>query len=533
MSVNKTIFPGFVDVPQLEDTAIHYSNSAGLLNLSRVSKTAQKKLNNSFFLERLWQEYPCLAENKDKLFVVLFKNHPTLCGKILCRAFFQGSLQMSFSFFMEETPKICQLKQSEKQLCQSQYKEICGSYYKDPKSPIHQASEKRKAAKQQLEQCDAPYEAAEKRLQAAHSREESCTISRMFSEQPNHYFPNQEIAGWLKAGTDEEIAPLKKEHLSDYYLVFRKNLMWEAVSKEQSSEASIEFQRQQAPDTFELVVEMENDPEYKMWNQCLVESGSCQQNYYALEQQRILCENKIKEIDKDLAVLNPSHLKELKMISSHFCSSGIFSRLTRLEKRKSICENDLKFGKMMLNGLLETGPEEYGGQVEYDRRISFTSNGIESRRGAIAEINQDIDSTFSSILGKKDEPVKRNYLLFFARCQTALEKEFKKEANRVKLSIQTPILKECLSLLKEAIETKEAGKKPSSVLVDKIRSRINSLDREYKKVIWGTLYVNCAGAEALNIPRWSEYSFPGFLTDLEDIVTKALNGQLVIGQLMI
>jgi hypothetical protein len=522
MSINRTIFPGFVDIPELETISIDYSNDASLLTLSTVSTTARAKLNNAFFIERLWQQHPWLAESKDKRFVELFKNHPTLCGKIACGAFAKGSLKVSFPFFIDETPKLCKLKQAEKQAFQFQNKEICGAYHKDPKSLIHQASEKMKAAKQQPRLiAESRPEAALARIEAMHSEEERSLIFGLIMLQPNRYFPNREIARWLIDGTDAEIAPLKKECLSDYLQCFKFAVMGQALALCAGEPTPAVMVA--CPDFFELVKQVENDEEYQVLKRHVVEAQGCINDYEVLEKKRKLCEEKIESADKILSLLNPvvskpSHLKELKMMWPQFCSSDYSDELVDLENRKKTVEIDLKSYKEELKNLqkaLSTGAVD----KDYcESRITSAENVIDNSNSFYRAINNRINSIYFSVLSKKVDPAQQNYIQFFVRHQTALKEEFKAELVRDKAGAQASILAKCLPLIQSAIE----GKNPSSALLKQIYSSIGLLEREHRVVIWGTLY-DRYGKKSKDT-KWSENNFHKFLPELKALVTTVFEG---------
>ena len=524
MSINRTIFPKFVDVPEVENATFGYSNTASLLSLSDVSKTARKKLDNAFFVARFWQEHPWLAESKEKRFVTLFENHPTLCGKILCGAFLKGRLKMSFPFFIEETPKICKLKQAEKQQCQSQNKEICGAYYKDPKSLIHQASEKKKAAEQQHKLICGDRAAAFKRLEATHSQEERENIIGLILLQPNHYFPNGEIAGWLMAGTDEEIAPLKKGFLSDYLSSFKLVLMGYALGLSQGMPTPPVMLN--CPDFLELVKQVEKDEEYLIWKRHTTEAQNCVNNYNALEKKRKLCEEKIEKADKTLSFLNPvvskpSHLNELTMMWFQLCRSPYSADLISRENDKKGNESDLKKYKKELNRMqkaLSTGIVDKG---YCERQIASLNNLIGGANTYSNVINASVNSVYSMVFNKEVEHFKQNYIQFFIRHQTALKGEFEAELVRDKAGVQASILAKCLPLIQSAIEIQNAGKKPSSSLLDQIRSSICSLEGEHQKTIWGGLYDRCA--KKVNELGWSKRHFPKFLGELNNLATIVFN----------
>jgi hypothetical protein len=520
MSINRTIFPGFVDVPELETTTIGHSNDASLLTLSTVSTTARAKLNNAFFVERLWQQHPWLAESKDKCFVELFKNHPTLCGKIACGAFMKGSLKISFSFFIDEAPKICKLKQAEKQLCQSQNKEICGAYYKDPKSLIHHASQEMKAAQQQYNQATAGSEMV-KRLEAVHPKGELNNIFLIIVRQPNHYFPNMQIAGWLKNGTAEEIAPLKKEYLSDYLLCFKQSLMGFAWGMSQGL-ALPGFPADHS-DFVELIKQASNGEEYKVWKQYPEKAKKCVNDYVALEKTRKLCEEKIEETDKALSSLtpmisNPSHLKEIKTMWSQFCGSQYFGELVDLENRKKSVEIDLKSYKEELGNVQKAISAKALDKEFCERLIAKTDNMINNANSLYKAINNRINSIYFSVLNKKVDPAQQNFLQFFVRHQTALKEEFEAELARDKAGAQASILARCLPLIQSAIE----GKNPSSALLKQIYSTIGLLEREHRVVIWGTLY-NRLGNGSKDT-KWSENNFHKFLPELKGLATTVFEG---------
>ncbi len=149
---NSTIFSGLVwDV---QPKIIYFCDTNSQLQLSQVNKLANNFLSNfPHFHDRFYGQHPCLVPY-DKLFTVLISDSNSNCWKILCKVMDPACrvplpVPFSQSFFEQTKPHVMEKLYSERQGLEEQRKAICGSYIKDPASPIDQAWKQYEEAKQE------------------------------------------------------------------------------------------------------------------------------------------------------------------------------------------------------------------------------------------------------------------------------------------------------------------------------------------------------------------------------------------------
>jgi len=134
-----TIFNQLCMPSNIELHMISFLPHEDQVTLSGVNKNAYKMLSNDDYFYKLFLMKYCSFETGEKCLEkqleILCSRHPSNCWKVAC-CFFQAS-RMNFSnaFFNEEIPHL----EKEISRCESRIKEICGNYYEDPSSPIHQA----------------------------------------------------------------------------------------------------------------------------------------------------------------------------------------------------------------------------------------------------------------------------------------------------------------------------------------------------------------------------------------------------------
>lgn len=119
----------------IDKLIISHSDIDSQLNLILVNRAAFAALSNEHFKKLFATLHPHLAKSPF-VFQVLKTFHPSTCWKVACWALAKPYRQMTNLGFLKEAPsQLVRLAESNAQ----EYKKICGSHYKDPASPIHQA----------------------------------------------------------------------------------------------------------------------------------------------------------------------------------------------------------------------------------------------------------------------------------------------------------------------------------------------------------------------------------------------------------
>jgi TolA-binding protein len=144
-----TIFPNTPS--DIQKVIILKCNPTGLIKLSGVNREASALLSNEFFKKLYDDQYPNLAV-LDLLFGKLCSYHPSNCWKVVCQVMdpswkgYQGedktvsiALRLSPSFVQEAKSAAVLKLESEKEKDVNRIKEICGTHFEDPHSPIDQA----------------------------------------------------------------------------------------------------------------------------------------------------------------------------------------------------------------------------------------------------------------------------------------------------------------------------------------------------------------------------------------------------------
>ncbi len=144
-----TIFPNTPS--DIQKVIILKCNPTGLIHLSGVNKEASTLLSNEFFKKLHDDQHPYLAVF-DRLFGKLCSYHPLNCWKVVCQVTdpswkgYQGedktvsiALRLSPSFVQEANSAAVLELESEKEKVVKRIKEICGTHFEDPLSPIDQA----------------------------------------------------------------------------------------------------------------------------------------------------------------------------------------------------------------------------------------------------------------------------------------------------------------------------------------------------------------------------------------------------------
>ena len=110
--------------------------------LSGVNKKAYQVLSNDSYFYDLFLKKYCSLEQGEKRLEGQLKHlcflHPSNCWKVACCVFQASRINFSQQFFDEALPKEVAHLSEEKNRCELRKKKICGDFYEDPSSPIHQ-----------------------------------------------------------------------------------------------------------------------------------------------------------------------------------------------------------------------------------------------------------------------------------------------------------------------------------------------------------------------------------------------------------
>src|ERR1700733_1431527 len=144
--IKMAIFPK--TTPDIDNIIIRYANAdpRSLAKLSRTSTKAYLRLSNEGHFKQLFAaEHPLLAIAKD-VFFQLRTYHPEFCWGIVCCLMQEDYTPFPKEFLERAFPSLtCDLNlqksaiQARLQETEHKIQSICGSYYQDPNSPIHQA----------------------------------------------------------------------------------------------------------------------------------------------------------------------------------------------------------------------------------------------------------------------------------------------------------------------------------------------------------------------------------------------------------
>jgi hypothetical protein len=141
-----SIFPN--SCPDADRRIVTFSPAKERVVLSGVNRTAYKVLSNDpHFKNLFFQLFPCFNNGMGKLQYVC-DNYPENCWKVNCCVLEQNgpSFTTRFNFSFLSTPFPAQLYLV-KSNYESRLKAICGEPHENPSSPIHQARQAAKRAK--------------------------------------------------------------------------------------------------------------------------------------------------------------------------------------------------------------------------------------------------------------------------------------------------------------------------------------------------------------------------------------------------
>ncbi len=129
---------------EVQALIIPFCSTYSLLSLSSANKSAFEYLPNvNFFQKHYFEQHP-LLKPYDKLYTVLLTTHPSNCWKVMCKVMDAqwGPMNSSFAnrvrpeFLEEAHPKNVERINTQIKAWEEKNKEICGSYFEDPSSPI-------------------------------------------------------------------------------------------------------------------------------------------------------------------------------------------------------------------------------------------------------------------------------------------------------------------------------------------------------------------------------------------------------------
>ena len=233
----RTVFENLC--PEIEENVFVFTDGMGLNQLSRVDKFSLSFFTNDKFKQIFESRYPYLSESFHFCFLKEFR--PDICWKFATAVleepedFFKKRLNQSFIF--AGFPYLCKIYEKEKAALESEKKEICGSYPFDPSSPIHQAYERSQIM---LENSCTPELAdilqmihPEEELELAEERIEDILESCPSEDARKNfnglleYFIDQ-----TEKVSDEELAPLKREHVPIYVRMIKELIEFSKLKAE-------------------------------------------------------------------------------------------------------------------------------------------------------------------------------------------------------------------------------------------------------------------------------------------------------------
>jgi len=471
--------------PELNDIIIYNMDIPSCLALSQVSTLAQAALTNGFFQNRFFNEYPLLKKFQNDLFPLLYTTHPDCCWKIVCDVFskeFPSQIasvrvcaqhntkkrNISFQFFIHQTPSMCRTFELAKTQCQSQRTEICGIHFQDPNSPIHKAWKAIKTKEQENQFLENKFRETQNALQPFHQGEMR-SILKLLHQQGEQLFPNGEIGEELRNAADEDILPLKRECFPLYSLLLK--LMQETSTTK-------------------------------------LKLKELKSAYQQLERKRVdLLKNQDKiESSLDLLIpFLPETQEGIELIDRMDDYHAYFQFLEEKEILKMRLESTQEeFMHFKLYGFL--APDG----MSIEEVAEFTNMEIRS-------INHELECINKKLSHKKfcfnENPVlKQMYFQYFKNQQCSIHAELSYAMRKENDLIKRAHLKECALAITMAIE------EPSTKLLQHIAFLINSNEKRDITFIWGNLYNECANGYQQD--RWSELHFHEFLPELLDIVNE-------------
>ncbi len=301
MSITSSIFSG--SIPEIDNRIITFADSCSLVSLSGVNNRAYIVLSNQFFKERFYKENAHFQGCKN-IYITIQNFYPDYCWKVVI--YFSSSLcakqnnDLAPCAFKEAIPAIRVTLSSRKSQCEIELKAICGSYYQDPSSPIHQAWVAFTEAEQEekdhphlIEEKHQAYLAAKKEfedwrtktnelivtlLQDIHPEESQVVVLQAITNY-KELILNEESSVEFADVPDDELLPLIKCHLPCYRVI--ANCLIETETKETNMFTLRD----------EYLAAREKTRELKS-------------KYLTLEISRRQCENKILGIELDLDLLN-------------------------------------------------------------------------------------------------------------------------------------------------------------------------------------------------------------------------------------
>ena len=192
-----TIFP---NIPtDIENRILHYMGErpGALVNLSGTSKVSYATLSNSYFEQLLTEQHPLLAKTMT-VFLQLKTYYSDLCWKNACCILHEGYKPFSNEFLARAIPSMTlrgearrEKMTAEKQAAECELQRICGSYYQDPCSLIHQAWEAKVSAEARFIELEARLEScrlANDAYMASLSEEQRTSIQQRCSELEQEVF---------------------------------------------------------------------------------------------------------------------------------------------------------------------------------------------------------------------------------------------------------------------------------------------------------------------------------------------------------
>ena len=451
-----TLFPTLI--PELSRKIIDNSDCDSLIQLSGVNRPLNDLFSNASFKKLFDKQHPDLARYQFEKLCAFF---PANCWKIACSALFNGKLLLSQAFISECSPHIHRYVLSQRAQIQAKVKDICGSFYEDPDSPIDKAWK----AKERIAELQKELKGRQTPL-LLEIRE---WFGRLSANCPNltriEIFRTLTVFyKVLQKYTDEDLLnPNEEITLAIHHGVFL--------------EYKEKFSRQCRNHHF---VPYWMDPDDD-------------------ESIRRYADDKIALRFPDLCTILSSE------VNSHAIRhiSKLLTQVCLFSDKQGFEEGDPK-----------KADKAY-------RKLEQKRRGYSDRLQIIEEELTAFDAcgeiALSRTLPLPDPSGKVRYFIDFNDAICKYKDDVHSEFGRAKRGeiaiMRLPHLEDCQCLIQNLIENPE---EISPDTLANIRQMINACDSEDISHIWGQLYDVCASG--VDEDQWSEHHFPEFLKPLEGIV---------------
>lgn len=181
-----TIFPN--SLSDAENLIVQFLDPRSQVRLSGVSSRAYTVLSNVPHFQRLFAEQHPLLAKMDQVFLQLNTYYPECSWKVACCTMVEGPRPFKREFLERAVPSIRadlllerEKIESKKHLVELQLRAICGSYYQDPNSPIHQAWKNRVQVERDIDLCTLEWARETQKISDLFNH----TLDERFFQEPN------------------------------------------------------------------------------------------------------------------------------------------------------------------------------------------------------------------------------------------------------------------------------------------------------------------------------------------------------------